>query len=168
MVTRLSQARLGNLILSNAARKAFAPVPKLVRALDPEEVAIRRDDLDQAIAHLSRALSALLELEVRGSRDADNPPPPRRDAMATESAASNVNERYDVFVVENYEDGAGAEKSNWTRIGVAFPHKDSDGLNVELRAVPVSGKLVIRRHVAKPRAASDAESCPPDASSTRS
>ena len=76
--------------------------------------------------------------------------------MASESASLNANERYDVFVVENYEDGAGAEKSNWTRIGVAFPHKDSDGLNVELRAVPVSGKLVIRRHVAKPRAASDA------------
>jgi hypothetical protein len=154
MVTRLSQARLGNLILSNAARKAFAP--RSLRTLDPAEVAIRRDDLNRAIAQLSRALSSLLEIELCGSRDDESSPPPRRDAMATEAASSNANERYDVFVVENYEDGAGAEKSNWTRVGVAFPHKDSDGFNVELRAVPVSGKLVIRRHVAKLHPANEA------------
>jgi hypothetical protein len=58
--------------------------------------------------------------------------------------------RYDVLVVENYEDGSGAEKANWTRVGVAFAHKDGLGMNVELRAVPVSGRLVIRRHEAKP------------------
>jgi len=33
--------------------------------------------------------------------------------------------------------------------GVAFPHKDGLGMNVELRAMPVSGRLVIRRHDAK-------------------
>jgi hypothetical protein len=45
----------------------------------------------------------------------------------------------------------GAEKSNWTRIGVAFPLKDGNGLNVELKTSPMSGKLVIRRHDAKAR-----------------
>jgi hypothetical protein len=150
MVTRLSQSRLGSLILSNAARNAFASAaPKPLRALGPEEVAVRREDLDRAIAQVSSALSALLDLEVR--KRGENPPPVRRDSMATESANLNASERYDVFVVENYEDGAGAEKSDWSRIGVAFPHKDSDGLNVELRAIPVSGKLVIRRHVVKAR-----------------
>ncbi len=54
--------------------------------------------------------------------------------------------RYDVFVVENYENVAGSEKSSWTRLGVAFPHKDAKGFNVELRALPISGKLVIRLH----------------------
>jgi len=76
----------------------------------------------------------------------------RSNDMATEAAAVNSNERYDVLVVEKYEDDAGTEKSNWTRVGVAFPHKDGNGLNVELRAIPVSGKLVIRRHEAKSRA----------------
>lgn len=69
--------------------------------------------------------------------------------MATEVSKINVSDRYDVLVVEKYEDGAGTEKSNWTRVGVAFSHKDGNGLNVELRAIPVSGKLVIRRHEAK-------------------
>lgn len=71
--------------------------------------------------------------------------------METEASA-NGTDRYDVLVVEKYEDEAGAEKSLWTRIGVAFPHKDGQGLNVELKAVPVNGKLVIRRHEAKARA----------------
>lgn len=74
--------------------------------------------------------------------------------MSTESVAPSTTtaiERYDAFVVEKYEDANGAEKAQWTRIGVAFPHKDGQGLSVELRAIPVSGKLVIRRH--EPRAA---------------
>jgi hypothetical protein len=72
--------------------------------------------------------------------------------MGTETPAVNSSDRYDVLVVEKYEDEAGAEKSNWTRIGVAFPHKDGNGLNVELKAMPVSGKLVIRSHDGKVRA----------------
>jgi hypothetical protein len=55
-------------------------------------------------------------------------------------------ERYDVFVVENYADKTGEEKSAWTRIGSAWPHKDGKGFNAELRALPVSGKLVLRRY----------------------
>jgi hypothetical protein len=72
--------------------------------------------------------------------------------MGSETPAVNGSDRYDVLVVEKYEDQAGAEKANWTRIGVAWPHKDGNGLNVELKAIPVSGKLVIRRHDAKARA----------------
>ena len=72
--------------------------------------------------------------------------------MGTEVSSINPNDRYDVLVVEKYEDGAGTEKANWTRVGVAFAHKDGNGLNVELRAIPVSGKLVIRRHEPKAKA----------------
>jgi hypothetical protein len=39
--------------------------------------------------------------------------------MGTETPAVNSSDRYDVLIVEKYEDEAGAEKSNWTRIGVA-------------------------------------------------
>jgi hypothetical protein len=71
--------------------------------------------------------------------------------MGSDTPAVNGSDRYDVLVVEKYEDHEGAEKANWTRIGVAWPHKDGNGLNVELKAIPVSGKLVIRRHDAKAR-----------------
>jgi hypothetical protein len=55
-------------------------------------------------------------------------------------------ERFDVFIVDEYKDKTGEEKSNWTRIGSAWPHKDGKGFNAELRALPVSGKLVLRRY----------------------
>lgn len=72
--------------------------------------------------------------------------------MNTHTSTASAAERYDVLAVDNYEDSQGTEKASWTRIGVAFAHKDGLGLNVELQAIPVSGKLVIRRHEAKPKA----------------
>ena len=55
-------------------------------------------------------------------------------------------DRFDVYVVDDYKDKTGEEKSHWTRIGTAWPHKDGKGFNAELRALPVSGKLVLRRY----------------------
>ena len=53
--------------------------------------------------------------------------------------------RFDVFVVEDYTKD-GEEKANWIRIGVAFENKDGKGFNLQLTALPVSGKLVMRLH----------------------
>jgi hypothetical protein len=44
-----------------------------------------------------------------------------------------------IFVVEN--DGPNAY---WTRIGCAWAHQDGEGYNVQLSAIPVSGRIVIR------------------------
>ena len=56
--------------------------------------------------------------------------------------------RFDVFLVEDYiKDGA--EKANWIRIGVAFENKDGKGFNVQLSALPLTGKLVLRVHEPK-------------------
>ena len=59
-------------------------------------------------------------------------------------------ERFDAYVVENWTDKDGGDQANWIRVGAAFPHKDKKGFNVELKAVPVTGKLVIRLHEPKP------------------
>jgi hypothetical protein len=59
--------------------------------------------------------------------------------------------RLDVFVVDNWTNSEGAEQANWIRLGTAFAHKDGKGFNVELKAMPVSGKLVIREYEPKPR-----------------
>lgn len=103
-------------------------------------------DLELAIGQLASGLRILLKLGLDGENDNVTL---RSDDMSTDTSTTNSTDRYDVLVVENYEDGAGAEKASWTRVGVAFAHKDGNGLNVELRAIPVSGKLVIRRHEAK-------------------
>jgi hypothetical protein len=31
----------------------------------------------------------------------------------------------------------------WTRIGAAFPHKESPVFNIELKALPMDGRLVV-------------------------
>jgi hypothetical protein len=107
------------------------------------------EGLEDAIALVATGLRILLNLESQQDREYQ---PPRSTDMAAELSAVNGNDRYDVLIVEKYEDETGAEKSSWTRVGVAFPHRDGNGLNVELKAIPVSGKLVIRRHEAKSRA----------------
>jgi hypothetical protein len=69
--------------------------------------------------------------------------------MSKNNTPAPAQDRYDVYVVDDYKDKTGEEKSNWTRIGTAWPHKDGKGFNAELRALPVSGKLVLRRYEAQ-------------------
>ena len=45
-----------------------------------------------------------------------------------------------VYVVE----GEG-ENAYWTKIGSAWAHEDGDGLNVQLVALPMNGRIVIRK-----------------------
>jgi hypothetical protein len=66
--------------------------------------------------------------------------------MSQNTQPTTAAQRFDVFVVEDYKDKTGEDKASWLRIGIAFPHKDGKGFNAELRAVPVSGKLVLRLH----------------------
>lgn len=47
---------------------------------------------------------------------------------------------YAVYVVE----GEG-EKAFWTKIGAAFAHEDGEGFNILLTAMPVNGRMVIRK-----------------------
>lgn len=36
------------------------------------------------------------------------------------------------------------EQASWTPIGAAWPHKDGDGFNIRLDAVPLQGRIVGR------------------------
>ncbi len=51
-----------------------------------------------------------------------------------------------VYMVKDLEDG---DKSHWTTIGAAWAHKDGDGLNIQLDAMPLNGRLVIRKATAR-------------------
>lgn len=61
--------------------------------------------------------------------------------MATKKEAAQTKNypSHGVFVVEN--DGP---QAYWTKIGVAWAHADGEGLNVQLSAIPVGGRIVIR------------------------
>jgi hypothetical protein len=47
------------------------------------------------------------------------------------------------MMVESFDGADGKPASRWTKIGVAFPHKDGTGFNVQLNALPVDGKVVL-------------------------
>lgn len=53
---------------------------------------------------------------------------------------------YTVYVVE----GEG-EKAHWTKLGAAWSHSDGDGFNIQLAALPINGRLTIRKQTAKPQ-----------------
>lgn len=59
--------------------------------------------------------------------------------MAKSNDNTGKNPTHGVYVV----DGEG-ERAFWTKIGAAWPHNDGEGFNINLSAVPLSGRLVIR------------------------
>lgn len=71
----------------------------------------------------------------------------KKSPAAVAQTAPSAN-RFDAYSVRDYE-ANGEKKSEWTRIGVAFPHSDGKGYNVLLQAVPLDGKMVLRLHEEK-------------------
>ncbi|HEL7666989.1 TPA: hypothetical protein UL927_000324 [Stenotrophomonas maltophilia] len=52
-------------------------------------------------------------------------------------------DRLDAFLVEEYE-VQGEKRSNWSKIGAAWPHQDGKGYRLVLNALPVNGVVVLR------------------------
>ncbi|WFU07535.1 hypothetical protein QA648_36985 (plasmid) [Rhizobium sp. CB3171] len=53
---------------------------------------------------------------------------------------------YAAYTVEG--DG---DKAHWTKIGAAWSHNDGEGFNIQLTALPLNGRLIVR----KPKAERD-------------
>ncbi len=48
------------------------------------------------------------------------------------------------YVVEEYQSGKEI-KSQWTRVGSAWPHEDQDGFTIRIRpGLAVSGRIIVR------------------------
>ena len=43
-----------------------------------------------------------------------------------------------------YQVRNGKDKGFWTRIGVAWTHKDGKGFNIQLECVPLDGQIALR------------------------
>jgi len=62
-------------------------------------------------------------------------------ARTTAPAEATAPTYLNVFTVEEYESN-GKTGKRWTKIGAAFPHKEGNGFNIELKAFPIDGRLV--------------------------
>ena len=58
---------------------------------------------------------------------------------------SHDNSKKPSHYVYTVRDGGDKNNDFWTRIGVAFVHNDKKGLSVILEALPIDGRLTIRR-----------------------
>ena len=57
------------------------------------------------------------------------------------------------YAVRNFEKD-GKQDSDWLRIGAAWSHKDGKGFDVNLDALPVGGRVVLRMNELKQAAES--------------
>lgn len=44
----------------------------------------------------------------------------------------------------------GRNEAFWLNIGVAYEHRDGNGFNITMQAMPLDGKLVLRRYDEEP------------------
>jgi hypothetical protein len=58
----------------------------------------------------------------------------------TETTAASKSPSHYVYQVRNRK----GQKSIWTRIGAAWPHKDGNGYDAQLDAVPLDGRITLR------------------------
>lgn len=72
------------------------------------------------------------------------------------------------YTVREFDTPDGKKARAWTRIGVAFPHKDGTGFNVELHSIPLDGRIVLFPVDDGPREDERAEAPPPPAPSRNS
>lgn len=52
--------------------------------------------------------------------------------------------------VYNVIESSSGGKANWQKVGSAWTHRDGQGLNLKLNAIPFTGELVIRVQTDKP------------------
>lgn len=57
---------------------------------------------------------------------------------------SSKNTKAPSHIVYHVRDGREGDKGFWTRVGAAWPHTDGKGLNVQLDAVPLDGRITLR------------------------
>jgi hypothetical protein len=63
----------------------------------------------------------------------------QQEAIMSKSAAVAY---FNVFTVREFEGSTGQRAKSWTKVGVAFPHREDPGFNLELSALPLDGRLV--------------------------
>ncbi len=51
------------------------------------------------------------------------------------------------YIVRSYENAEGEADAQWLKIGAAWSHKDGEGFDVVLEALPVTGRVVGNRSV---------------------
>ena len=60
-----------------------------------------------------------------------------------DTGAGSASQRLYAYTVREFDTADGKKGRAWTRIGVAFPHKDGAGFNIEVHSFPLDGRIVL-------------------------
>ncbi len=74
------------------------------------------------------------------------------DTTTSNSATPKNRPTHTAYSVRKYQKN-GEHKSDWTQVGVAWAHGDGNGFDIVLEALPVNGKIAIRKNKPKPEQA---------------
>lgn len=66
----------------------------------------------------------------------------------TEDNQQKSKPTHEAFAVRNFEKN-GEKDAFWSKVGVAWQHKDGKGFDVVLDALPVTGRIVLREVMPK-------------------
>jgi hypothetical protein len=85
----------------------------------------------------------------------------------TEPSADSTSQRLYAYTVREFDTADGKKGRAWTRIGVAFPHKDGTGFNIEVHSFPLDGRIVLFPADSEARIDEPAETAPPPPAPSR-
>lgn len=63
--------------------------------------------------------------------------------QADTGAGAAATQHLYAYTVREFDTADGKKARAWTRIGVAFPHKDGTGFNIEVHSFPLDGRIVL-------------------------
>ena len=68
--------------------------------------------------------------------------------MSNDTTAASKRPTHTAYSVREYQKG-GERKSDWNRVGIAWAHRDGDGFDIILDAIPVNGRVALRKNKPK-------------------
>jgi hypothetical protein len=74
----------------------------------------------------------------------------------TNSTTTKNRPTHTAFSVRKYQKN-GEHRSDWTPVGVAWLHNDGEGFDIVLEAIPVSGRIALRKNKPKSEQAAAAQ-----------
>jgi hypothetical protein len=107
---------------------------------------------------------------ARDSASTGIPPNEQQDStmQQADTSAGTANQHLYAYTVREFDTADGKKARAWTRIGVAFPHKDGTGFNIEVHSFPLDGRIVLFPADADTRADEPTEAPPPPATNRSS
>ena len=65
--------------------------------------------------------------------------------MSNDTATTSKRPTHTAFSVREYQKNGEKRKSDWSRVGCAWAHRDGEGFDIVLESLPVNGRVALRK-----------------------